>query len=220
MQKSEPNRPDAPQELSLRERNRLDTWLAIHNAAADLVLERGWSATTVEQIAARARISNRTFFNYFSSKEDAVLGAQTPRLPQPALEAFRSGEQDLIHRAVYLTAAVMRASYPHDELRARRQRIIGSFPEVGVRLKRLAAEVEQLVEPAVAEEIERISTEEGISLERGTRDAAKAITLHASTIIRFAFAKDPSALSDDHADLVDTAIITFREVIQSSTWLK
>lgn len=61
-------------EGGLRERKRAQTSEAIHVAAAELVLERGLDATTIDAISERADVSTRTFFNYFASKEDAVLG--------------------------------------------------------------------------------------------------------------------------------------------------
>nr|WP_275585427.1 TetR family transcriptional regulator [Blastococcus saxobsidens] len=42
-------------------------------ATLDLAEEHGLAAVTVEQIAARAGVSYRTFFNYFSAKEEALL---------------------------------------------------------------------------------------------------------------------------------------------------
>ena len=62
--------------MTLRERNRRKAWLAIHAAASELALKHGLADTTVEMIADHAGVSRRTFFNYFASKEDAVLGIQ------------------------------------------------------------------------------------------------------------------------------------------------
>jgi AcrR family transcriptional regulator len=45
----------------------------IARAAAELFVTQGVAHTTVEQIAERARVSERTFFRYFPTKEDAVL---------------------------------------------------------------------------------------------------------------------------------------------------
>jgi AcrR family transcriptional regulator len=58
----------------LRERKKNETRTALRAAAVALVGERGLAAVTVEDIAEQAGVSARTFFNYFPSKEDAVIG--------------------------------------------------------------------------------------------------------------------------------------------------
>jgi AcrR family transcriptional regulator len=64
--------PDTP--LTLRERTRRAVHAEITDTALRLFAEQGFEATTVEQIAAAAGISRRSFFHYFRSKEDVVLG--------------------------------------------------------------------------------------------------------------------------------------------------
>src|SRR5699024_9386238 len=57
----------------LRERKKLETRRLIRRVALDLSRERGLEHLTVEAIAERAGISPRTFFNYFTHKEDALV---------------------------------------------------------------------------------------------------------------------------------------------------
>ncbi|MFE4196298.1 TetR/AcrR family transcriptional regulator [Paenarthrobacter sp. NPDC056912] len=72
----------------LRERKRAATLSAITAVARTLTAERGLNGYTVEEVCEGAGISRRTFFNYFHSKEDAVIGSFSDELPQDALEAF------------------------------------------------------------------------------------------------------------------------------------
>lgn len=57
----------------LRARRRRETARDIHVAALRLAREHGFDAATVEAISAAAGIAPRTFFNYFPTKEDAVV---------------------------------------------------------------------------------------------------------------------------------------------------
>jgi AcrR family transcriptional regulator len=52
-----------------RERKKEETKLRIFLAAAHLFHEKGFDATTVDEIAERADVSKGTFFNYFPRKE-------------------------------------------------------------------------------------------------------------------------------------------------------
>ena len=57
----------------LRERKKLKTRAAIQKEALRLFLEKGYEATTIEDIAEAVEISPSTFFNYFPSKEAVVF---------------------------------------------------------------------------------------------------------------------------------------------------
>ncbi|GAB1644771.1 TetR family transcriptional regulator [Krasilnikovia sp. MM14-A1259] len=64
----------------LRERKKAATRQALHEAATRLAAEHGFDQVTVETIADAANVSRRTFFNYFSGKEEAIAYGDAVRL--------------------------------------------------------------------------------------------------------------------------------------------
>ena len=70
------NKPNAAPE-GLRERKRRETLKRITDAGMCLFIEKGYEATTLDDIAAEAGISRRTFFYYFKSKDDILLSLQS-----------------------------------------------------------------------------------------------------------------------------------------------
>ena len=81
-------------EPGLRERKRRATRRAIQVAVLELVAERGIDGVTVDDVSRAADVSPRTFFNYFASKEEALLG-DAPQLPgADVIEAFVADGRD------------------------------------------------------------------------------------------------------------------------------
>lgn len=64
---------DSPLATDLRARRRNETRLDIQRAALGLFEQYGFEDTTVDEIAREAGVSSRTFFRYFTTKEDSVL---------------------------------------------------------------------------------------------------------------------------------------------------
>lgn len=60
--------------MGLRDRARRAVRTEIAEVAFALFVERGFEQTTVDDIAVAAGLSRRSFFRYFPSKEDTVLG--------------------------------------------------------------------------------------------------------------------------------------------------
>ena len=58
----------------LRERTRNVVRSEITAAAMELFLDQGFDQTTIDQLVAATGISRRSFFRYFATKEDVVLG--------------------------------------------------------------------------------------------------------------------------------------------------
>jgi TetR/AcrR family transcriptional regulator, cholesterol catabolism regulator len=56
-----------------RERKKLEVLTRIRAAALELFNEKGYEATTVEEIADRADVAKATFFNYFPRKDTLLL---------------------------------------------------------------------------------------------------------------------------------------------------
>jgi AcrR family transcriptional regulator len=65
--------------MGLRERKKMETRAALSWAAVRLVVERGADNVLVEEIAAAAGVSPRTFNNYFSSKGEAIASRHLDR---------------------------------------------------------------------------------------------------------------------------------------------
>jgi AcrR family transcriptional regulator len=82
-----PDRHAGPQRpAGLRERKKLATRQALGAAAMRLAIERGLDNVLVEDIAATANVSTRTFNNYFASKYEAICALMLDR-------SYRIGEE-------------------------------------------------------------------------------------------------------------------------------
>jgi AcrR family transcriptional regulator len=64
-----------------REQHKAATRQALQGAALRMFERRGYAATTVRDIASAAGVTERTFFRYFPSKEDLVLGEILDLIP-------------------------------------------------------------------------------------------------------------------------------------------
>ena len=94
----------------LRERKKAETRTAIRQAVLLLALQHGIEAVTVEQIAAEANVSVRTFHNYFGSKTEALTEAWQDELEVyvDALRERPAGEPILASLEHVLDAIVAR----------------------------------------------------------------------------------------------------------------
>ena len=76
---------DAP---GLLERSRRAARAEVARVGVALFLERGFDATTMDDVAAAAGVSRRTLFRYFGSKEEVALGHLTQRELDLVCSAF------------------------------------------------------------------------------------------------------------------------------------
>ena len=93
----------------LRERKKAKSRAVIQQQAMRLFTEKGYEATTAEQISEAAEVSPSTFFRYFPTKEDVVL---YDSLDPILLEAIRTQPAELSPikaiMAAWLTSEDMR----------------------------------------------------------------------------------------------------------------
>ncbi|MDQ6785125.1 MAG: TetR family transcriptional regulator [Actinomycetota bacterium] len=140
--------------LGRRERKKLATRQALHEAATDLVEERGLANVTVEAITERADVAVRTFFNYFPSKEEAVLEREPDRTKRlcRAIADRPAGEDPLtVLRQVVVHDLLLRELDPAHLLR--RMRLIAGEPTL---VALMAAHFEEMHTAAAAEIARRL----------------------------------------------------------------
>src|SRR2546425_12821489 len=77
----------------LRERTRRAVRAELAELALGLFVERGYERTTVEDIAAAAGLSRRSFFRYFPTKEDVLFG-DVDELAEQIAEDIRARPDD------------------------------------------------------------------------------------------------------------------------------
>lgn len=126
-----------------REQKKLATRQRISDAATELFLSNGFEAVTFDDIAARAKVSRMTVFNYFPRKEDLMLDRQDDL----KLLAFRDAvrlAKDAPVAALREVAADLRSqrhSFARfDEATALWWRFVAETPSLDARLRELDEE--------------------------------------------------------------------------------
>lgn len=145
---------DPARPLGLRERKKRETRAALHRAALELAAEVGPHGLTVDEIAARAGVSARTFFNYYAAKEAALLGVPTD-LPQQLADALRARPRTEapMESSRTVIRPYLAGIRPDTDVQQLRSRVFATYPELGVSFLRVAAELERAVASVTLERL-------------------------------------------------------------------
>jgi len=191
----------ADQELGLRERKRRATRRAIQVAVLDLVSERGLEGVTVDEISRVADVSPRTFFNYFASKEEALLG-DAPELPSADLidEFVADRDSSILQGLSTLLSRSADEAMNDFEMRQRALGLVKQYPQLFAMRMATMRKFEDGIASVVARRLAQTDPELTADGDRlGNR--ARLITLVAFAGMRHAWTlwvteSSPTSLSD------------------------
>jgi AcrR family transcriptional regulator len=132
-------------EPGLRERKRAETRDRLETAAVTLVLRDGLEHATLDAICESADVSTRTFFNYFDSKEDAVLGLRDSAITGEAVAAViaEHASADAVELTIRLMFRVLNPSITSSKLFKPRMKIVKQHPQL---LGRMATQFQRMTE--------------------------------------------------------------------------
>jgi AcrR family transcriptional regulator len=203
------------EDVGLRERKQRATRETIHRIAVQRALADGPQKVTAAEISAEAGVSARTFFNYFPSKEDAMLGFHEHLPTDEELAAFGdSTDNDLLRELVFLMRNVFSASPTDHSIMHERRQLIRQHPELMQRQIARVFAVEQRITPVVAE---RMRSHPDFRDVTDPEAAAQMLVLLATGSIRVAIrtAAHSPELSSSRADedrALEASLSTLREV--------
>ncbi len=173
----------------LRERKKLATRQALSEAALRLAVERGLENVRVQDIAAAANVSPRTFNNYFSSKLEAICALGVDRAEQIGATLRQRPATEPLWDSI--TTAVLQHYQGSDEAAPDRHwmrrlgRILTS-PELQGEYLRVTAAMQRALADAIADRLET-DTE----LDMLPMILAGAVTAASQVALRHWFNADP-----------------------------
>jgi AcrR family transcriptional regulator len=129
----------------LREMKKERTRAEIVRVATRMFAARGFDDVTVDEIAAEAEVAHRTFYRYFASKEELVLGPL-----QQGLDALVT----LFLRSIHAVIMDLAANYEHDlDNDRRRANLVRTTPSLQHRQNERHAAFENVIVPLIADRL-------------------------------------------------------------------
>ncbi|WP_432832474.1 TetR family transcriptional regulator [Dactylosporangium sp. CA-092794] len=195
---------------SLRERTKAAMRDEVAAVAIKLFAEHGFDAVTTTQIAAVAGISPRSFFRYFPTKEDLVLGGlqDAGHRVQAALRSRPSREGPWTALRHALRVLMDEPVYPPQHLQTI-TRIILETPSIRARDMQKHQQWEELLAPEIARRMsnpDRAGLSDSDARARALIGAAlSCLRVATDTWLRSGGTADPIAILDELIDTVRTA---------------
>lgn len=137
----------------LRQRKKARTRAELQRHALRLFRDRGYAATTVDDIAAAADVSRSTFFRYFPSKEDVVLFDDVDPLMAEAFAEQPAGTPLLGALRTALRTAFGRLSPEKRELEEVRMDLVRQVPELAAAVRERGGMSVDVVATAIGESL-------------------------------------------------------------------
>ena len=205
-----------------RDRKRQETRARLERAAVTLVLRDGLEQTTVDAISELADVSPRTFFNYFDSKDSAILGRRDAASVAAALDAHaastsddeRVGGADPARSIVHLIVTVLGAPTAGGSIQADRMEIVRRYPQlIADQLAQMMLVAGQLTDAVVRLLSSRPGFADAGDAARGLR--AEMVLGVCGTAVRVAVKEWASSGTDaDEEQLEARAVALVRDVIE------
>ncbi len=176
---------------------------AIEENAVRLVLEHGLDAVTVDMICDAVGISQRTFFNHFPTKIDAIIGAAGPTVDETAVRRFLASDNpDVLGELLDLVARLAPGDADNPALAmARWQLITGTPALLQVQMDRMIGVQRELVEVLVL----RLARHAGPGeTPEQIRDQANLLSYLIAGIMRFSIEGDGPGRAPGPLDLERT----------------
>lgn len=194
---------DQPEEASascahegLRQRKLRQTREHVEQVTVDLVDRLGYDEVSVEMICDHAEISPRTFYNYFGTKDAAILGYIPASIDADALQEFIArADDDIIDALLRLIASAESSPLRRSSLQAQRHRILHQHPHL---LTEMASRIERLqsrLNDAIAE---RVACELGAAPTDATvQQRARLLFAVVTAVIKIALVAGPEPMTQD-----------------------
>ena len=208
------DRPEGLRERKKRERQR-----ALRRAAIELTLEKGFSTITIEDICERCGVSRRTFFNYFQTKEDAIVGLDVStidtQLVRDYVESDTGIESLAEDTANFVREALLVGTDPR--LSVRRRQLFAAYPELVTKRFEQVEALEELVSEHVLARLKHLGQE--FSSEDSAWRSARMLTQlcmvplqHAARVVKRT--PDLAAAPDGTKNVYDDSLGLFLKVLE------